>query len=871
MPVDQDGFLDDGHQIMPALAYAGGKLNVTWYDLRYDVSEEFKAFADERDAMKGAKGFRHTLDIRAAQGDAGWPLTLNVYGVSDLIDTKKKVSLYHARKGSPPVAPGEQLNFNRGNLKLYSGGTLPFIGDYIGTAGVQWVPDGKGGWAFNGRDLDPSNAVLRTFQTAWADNRDAIVGEAGDPPPDEPNQENPNLAYVKPGTTCSSGSAEFKRANSRNANVYTSRVTPGLYLSALGNTKPTDTIERAFAITLENGTDLPMTVELTITAPPGTPASFVQKREADVSSTLVQVGPFSSTARTVYVGPTGSALPYPRIVVNATQSGVPEADALRAAIILNGDPNNPLLLQPGNTDVPVVGTSPKDTHNPRVEGPRVEGQGVRDSSVKTPRVEGPRVEGPRVEGPRVEGATAETPRVEGPRVEGSAYENSPFSDITYGVTNDGNTTSAFDFNVFSWVPTAGYAFQLIGWRPYLSPVVGPDCTLHYTEVPQVFYNQPLEIGQFGYDGISLAQLPSAVVRPGETVRWTLRAYDISGGFEPFCTDPDPDAPSANDCDHKLTGLADAQATNTGTDDTEPDTSTWPEWREHFAIVAPLPIEPAAVGTSYSAAFTTSPGTATSWSVTGQPPGLVISDTGVLSGIPVVAGHYSFQVTALDGTNTDSQTFTMTVVSQLQLETVTLAAAIVGVPYNQALTASGGTGIYAWTATGTLPAGLAWEPATIYGIPSARVVATSFTVTVTDSGPPSQTASRTFTLWMPTSDQVYVVSNTSPSGPGSLHQAITYANANVQGRDTIRFEIAGPPYSIAVDPALPLPPLTEGVYIDGTSQGGTRHASGGIARARGCPVAPGNHDRGRRQQLGRARVGDKRLRLRHLCGRWCCRR
>ena len=302
--VDALGADADGHQFMPALAYAAGRLNLTWYDFRYDESNAFNAYADEKDVIGIPDGVRHTLDIRAAQSEAGWPLAFTVYGVSDLLDPKQKVSLYHAQKKADPSPPGKQLNFNRGNLKLYSGGTKPFMGDYIGTAGVQWMPDGTGGWVFNGRNVDKSNTVLRTFQTAWADNRDAITGYS--------SETNPDLAYVKPRTdpaqACSAGSDAYKLMNSRNANVYTSRITPGLYLSALGNTKPTDSIERAFAINLENGTENEMTVHLSIGS--DVPASFTQPSGTDVRSIDVTVGKFSSTARTVYVGPTPGVM-YP--------------------------------------------------------------------------------------------------------------------------------------------------------------------------------------------------------------------------------------------------------------------------------------------------------------------------------------------------------------------------------------------------------------------------------------------------------------------------------------------------------------------------------------------------------------------------------
>jgi hypothetical protein len=554
-----------GHQFMPALAYAGGRLNLTWYDLRYDESKAFKAFADEKDAIP--TGIRHTLDVRGAQAPRGWPTTFLVYGVSDIGDDKHKVSLYYAQNGTKP---GIQLNFNPGNLKLYSGGTKPFMGDYIGTAGLQYLPNGPGQWTFNDATAALNNAVLRTFHTAWTDNRDAIVGAAGYP--GEPTT-NPNLDYAAPGTGsgCTIGTPEFAKANSRNANIYTSRITPGLFLSALGNTKPGN-IERAFAIQVENGTEFEMTVRLSITS--SVNASFVQPASSNVKEIDVAIGKFSSTARTIYVA---GAATTPRVDVVAQQTDG-GSGGLRATIVLNGDPIS-ALVQPGNGSDSVAG---KDTHNPRVENPRVENPRVENSSVKNPRVENPRVENPRVENPRVENATVETPRVENPRVENPRVENSgvqnaPYSDITYEVTNDGNTTSAFDLDLRTAAPTAGYEFQLIAWRGYRLPYAGPDCKLTYKEDPQVLVNEPLFPGELGYWGLPAYKRTSVVIRPDETISWTLRAFDVDndGVFEPFCSNPES-GPLPEQCTNKLTVRAAAQAGNA--DETgwiPPTVSTWP--------------------------------------------------------------------------------------------------------------------------------------------------------------------------------------------------------------------------------------------------------------------------------------------------------
>ena len=65
--------------------------------------------------------------------------------------------------------------------------------------------------------------------------------------------------------------------------------------------------------------------------------------------------------------------------------------------------------------------------------------------------------------------------------------------------------------------------------------------------------------------------------------------------------------------------------------------------------------------------------------------------------------------------------------------------------------------------------------------------------------------------------ILIVSNTSASGPGSLQQAILDANAT-NGLDTIIFNIPGAGVH-TITPANALPPITDSVVIDATTQPG----------------------------------------------------
>jgi hypothetical protein len=137
---------------------------------------------------------------------------------------------------------------------------------------------------------------------------------------------------------------------------------------------------------------------------------------------------------------------------------------------------------------------------------------------------------------------------------------------------------------------------------------------------------------------------------------------------------------------------------------------------------------------YSLQFSANGGGTLTWSVSNGslPEGLTLNaSTGTLSGTPTTTGDFHFQVKVSDGTRSDVQTYSMSVVEALKIAG-TPPAGEIGRPYQAALAATGGRGPYSWSAAG-LPAGLTLDPATgaITGSPTAAGVAAA-QVTVLDA-------------------------------------------------------------------------------------------------------------------------------------------
>lgn len=108
---------------------------------------------------------------------------------------------------------------------------------------------------------------------------------------------------------------------------------------------------------------------------------------------------------------------------------------------------------------------------------------------------------------------------------------------------------------------------------------------------------------------------------------------------------------------------------------------------------------------------------------------------------------------------------------LNISTASLAAGTIGVPYNQTVAATGGTGARSFTVTaGALPAGVSLAASTgiISGSPTGPAGPSNFTITVTDSGAPQQSDSQMLSI---TINAVVMGRN------DSIATATTIANGN----------------------------------------------------------------------------------------------
>ena len=134
---------------------------------------------------------------------------------------------------------------------------------------------------------------------------------------------------------------------------------------------------------------------------------------------------------------------------------------------------------------------------------------------------------------------------------------------------------------------------------------------------------------------------------------------------------------------------------------------------------------ATVGVDFEFAFAAAGGSGSyRWASVGTlPSGLVFAaDSGVLSGRPTTEGLFELSVSVADGAISVARAYRLVVTDaprDLAIATRSLFAAYVGRRYELPLVAVGGVRPYVWSATGTIPTGLALDPSGVLaGTPAA---------------------------------------------------------------------------------------------------------------------------------------------------------
>src|SRR6185295_14043992 len=149
-----------------------------------------------------------------------------------------------------------------------------------------------------------------------------------------------------------------------------------------------------------------------------------------------------------------------------------------------------------------------------------------------------------------------------------------------------------------------------------------------------------------------------------------------------------------------------------------------------------------------------------------PPGLTLSPDGIISGTPTALGTFNIVIKVTDNNGAGqsaSKSFAIVIATPLLLTTASLPDATAGSPYSQALTATGGTPPYLWSALSGLPPGLTLAASGIIsGTPTASGPF-SITLRVTDSGNPAQISDKALPITIKSQPTLVITPATLPVG------------------------------------------------------------------------------------------------------------
>ncbi|HSL20312.1 MAG TPA: FG-GAP-like repeat-containing protein [Vicinamibacterales bacterium] len=503
-PVVVDQGTNGGHQITPSLTYGGGSLLLLWKDLRETAAEYFDGYINEFPLLVAAADpnhpvppprpvKHHTIEVYSKMA--------NVDGATPEWGPSVRLSQYKVGKG-----PGETTKVQKQweiiNLRLFARGKKVFDGDYLDAAAPAMLPPdasaGRSQWT-----VDTGQAGDPVYYGVWTSNRDVTrVAAHTDLTGDQPVPWTPPAltgpSWSDPTQTrpqCVPGTNEF--TNTMDQNLYGARVSRGLFAFSPGNNKQVSDFQRAYVVTVRNDSNEAKTYSLVIPFdPPGVFASFSQFNVSDKSRVLT-VAPRSTASRSVFIIPNETSPPTsrPLVRVDVTEVGTDT----NASVYINSDPSAPEIEAP-EIEAPEIEAT--EVYSPEIEAaqitvftyaaPEIEAPEIEAPEIEAPEIEAPEIEAnsfqsPEIEAPEIEAPEIEAPEIEAPEIEAPEIEAQAITDITWPLTNSGNTTAGYQVRPTVEGSLAGFDFQLVVSRIVLLPTA-KDCQPAYATANKVAVN-----------------------------------------------------------------------------------------------------------------------------------------------------------------------------------------------------------------------------------------------------------------------------------------------------------------------------------------------------------------------------------------------
>jgi len=727
--VDENGLPFLGNQIMPAMTFAAGKLALVWVDQRRDVSATEYGF---NQWIIDSLPYRHTMDVWAAEAETST--------FPNLAWRSSQVSRYlHAllrdqfgeivyENGQPVIFP---VQFNCVNYPLFKGGHNPFNGDYIDiAASPTFRQDTWRNWIFNADDeRDP------VFHVAWADNRDVRPPLDGNWTVYTPPASDQASAYISPEHPSCNPNGSGNEPGMRNQNIYTSRLTWGVDAGAPVNDKPlnlADGVARAFVVYVKNNTELLRSFRLSIAAQPaGGQASFDQF--GLLTSLDVNIAPFSTIARTVFIGSSDINATVTVNINETDSSGTIISDGLTSFIDINSDTSNPQMSGTQETHNPNIVNSANpnivnwfvnpnivnpnivnpnivnpnivnpNIVNPNIVNPNIVNPNIVNPNIVNPNIVNPNIVNPNIVNPNIVNPNIVNPNIVNPNIVNANPDDVTATDVEWTVRNDGTATTSYSLKTLAKkAPPQGVYVQLLVYRVHYTPAVSgaelkaegvEACTLkqepHHELVLNVvnpnIVNPNIVNPNIVNPNIVNADIENATfsVAPGEEVVVDLRVLDSGeAGGTTIQTAPQmaiaagaASAPAqALTVDEFIQSLGFAVTSHAVNSADVAMGSEIPPADATDLVIGTSSLPDGVEGYSYDAPLSAFGGLGSYvWSLNAGelPPGLSVASGGAIIGMPTQRGTYQFIIRVDSGGQFDTQQYVINIDSDTAPDTLTI--------------------------------------------------------------------------------------------------------------------------------------------------------------------------------------------------------
>ncbi|MGA8891184.1 MAG: Ig-like domain repeat protein [Anaeromyxobacteraceae bacterium] len=760
-----------GHQFMPQLTFTQGRLVAVYYDSRLDHTRAYykpndpclpygtcwgpdskgRWYTEERSPIgervvgsnnpadwiawatgeiddTGLELARHTVDVRVAiatpaaqpafrslplsrmpfgsRGDEA-PIDANPYDPGRDQGDAKKRPLSFGAAGHIDVLDDQggllrlqDLQLNPPNLPMFKNGSVPFIGDYIDVQGPVFVRT-TAGWAF---DIAPTPTPV--FHAVWTSNQDVV-------PPRDGDWKN----YAPPGTRAGTGSlvdstqtvpaCVVGNAGSRNQNIYTARISEGLFVSSPQNAKALSAgFLRNFVVSAVNATTQDRTFTFRIRQPVNAWASFLaDDTKAAVEQVTVRIPANSSAVQTVSMKLVGSGtnpatLPVdvievgglglagsvilnpPGLTFDLTQpdgssdsiaAGEKLTVSISAAHLSNANLSNANLSNAhlSNANLSNANLSNANLSNANLSNATIDAAHLSNANLSNANLSNSTVSSANLSNANLSNANLSNANLSNANLSNANLSNASITDLDYTVTNTGNTTQAFDVRLLTVGTTQ--SVQLLVSRGYTKPIAN-GCDLQEQPDNRMLVNAGVVTPATAGSLATQDPLATFAIAPGESIQVTLRTL---GGIA-----------EARDLGTQVAPVVTPQGNTNGA-------------ATALVVDTPSALDAARVAASFSQTLTVQGATgAVTWTLaTGSslPPGLTLGSTsGIISGSPQVGGTFTFTVDVKDEAAPQNLTQKDFVISIAKADTATsvgasTSAAFHGDPVTLTATVGPGSG------------------------------------------------------------------------------------------------------------------------------------------------------------------------------------